>query len=156
MRSSLPQLLTQEGLDVYVAAGATDAIRLAERYRPRVVVMDLHMGAADTWRAIQGVCGPVALVMTNLLTARQTAERLNAAAYVNHIDLDAVVAAVRGASQSQPTAKPLDRAASVLRSDAELLADRSRRLLDKSASLADEAAKALERAQQRLRTDPAD
>ncbi len=157
MRRELPPLLMAHDIDVYLAEGMTEAVSLAELHQPGVVVMDLHMGAADTWRALQAVCGSIALVMTSLLTPRHMAERLKASAYVSHVDLDAVVTAVRGACQravAEPS--PITRTASALRSDAELLSERSRRLLDKSRTLADQAANTLEQAQHRLNPEPAD
>ncbi len=157
VRRELPPLLKGHEIDVYLAEDMTEAVSLAELHQPSVVVMDLHMGAADTWRALQAVCGPIALIMTSLLTSRHTAERLHAFAYVSHVDLDAVVTAVRGACQravAEPS--PTARAASALRSDAELLSERSRRLLDKSRALAEQAANTFEQAQHRLNREPAD
>jgi CheY-like chemotaxis protein len=54
-RLMLAQCLSQRGFAVYVAADGVEAVDIAARVHPAVVLMDLRMPRMDGWQAIRAL-----------------------------------------------------------------------------------------------------
>lgn len=85
--STVADILEFEGYSVEVAANGAEGLKVVERVRPRLVLLDMRMPVLDGWdfaRTLreQGIILPI-LVMTAAQDARRWAQEIGAAGYVS-------------------------------------------------------------------------
>ncbi len=85
--STVADILEFEGYKVEVAANGAEGLRVLERVRPKLVLLDMRMPILDGWdfaRALRdrGITLPI-LVMTAAQDARRWAQEIGAAGYVS-------------------------------------------------------------------------
>jgi CheY-like chemotaxis protein len=105
IRSTVAELLVDEGYDVEQAADGAEALQLVRVATPDAIVLDLMMPKLDGWafvdqcRTVPGCDDVPIVVMSATHGLHETAERLHAmgvrAVVAKPFDVDALIAIVR-------------------------------------------------------------
>src|SRR5438477_6041803 len=101
IRSTLPDILEYEGYQVERAINGADGLKILERTRPRLILLDMRMPVLNGWdfaRILKerGIKLPI-LVMTAAQDARRWAQEIGAEGYISKpFDLMDLITAVEG------------------------------------------------------------
>ena len=95
----IEDILRAEGYEVAAAADGEEAIRLLERWRPAVLLLDMRMPGVDGWAVARAAHAsqqnPRIVVMTAAENAARWAEEVSADAYLaKPFQLDELIACV--------------------------------------------------------------
>jgi len=114
MRTALAEMLSLEGFDVRSAANGRDALGVLGRWRPDLILTDLHMPVMDGWafrdelRRRADLANIPVVVLSAAPRHQVRIDGLDAAAFLaKPCDLDALVAAIRRAVGSV-AAEPME------------------------------------------------
>lgn len=111
-REGVARDLTERGLRVIATAPDADAaVRIASAVRPRVVLMDLHLGATSGVRAIEGILAVLPDTRVLVLSASgehaDVLDAVKATGYlVKSAGVDELLAAVRRTAEGHPVFTP--------------------------------------------------
>ena len=94
LRRDLPGLLS--AIDIHtVVADASHAVESIDGHAPDMVILDLYMGAEDTWQRLRPRCPGSTVIVPGRFTDKTTAKRMGAT-FIDRTAPQAVAAAVAG------------------------------------------------------------